>query len=88
MNQSISLDGGRKRLILFDPDEVLDGRYENLVCVDSAGAVVWRAELPGAPDVFLSLYVEHGEIHAHTWSGYEVVINPENGRIMRADFTK
>ncbi|HSQ65776.1 MAG TPA: hypothetical protein VLM85_21290 [Polyangiaceae bacterium] len=86
----IPLAGEDICIVLLDPDVQLRSHFENVVCVDPHGGVVWRASLPtsGNDDCYLALAYEGGALVANSWSGFRVRIDPRGGRILDAVFTK
>ena len=63
---------------------------QNLLMLDRTGKIIWRAQLPqpSSADAYVSFTYEDGRILANSWSGYRVLIDPNNGRIGSAEFTK
>jgi len=66
------------------------GRVRNLLRVDRAGNVIWRAELPDREptDSFTAFEIRDGAVSASTWSGHRVLIEMSSGRIVGQQFTK
>lgn len=65
-------------------------RFQNLLRVTSAGAIVWRARLPS--DVGVDAYVrvkwQSGQLLAWSWSGFMSTIDLSTGNIISQEFTK
>lgn len=81
---------GKFAIVLLDPPA---GRsvVQNLVCVTPDADIAWRAAPPlvGGADAYVSIEAaDDGLIAASTWSGYRVLISPDNGHVIRQDFTK
>ena len=82
---------GDKVIVLLDPDADLgrSGQYRNLLAFDSAGTVIWQAELPTErdSDVFTRI-VSRAPLVADSFSSFECEIDPENGRLASTRFFK
>jgi hypothetical protein len=63
-------------IILLDPDA-----SEN-------GGLAWTAELPQTHDAFVAIEMHSDGLHAVTWSGFNVTLNPETGQVIRQEFVK
>jgi hypothetical protein len=65
-------------------------RFSNLVAYDTAGQMVWEAELPegSSADSYTEADVRDDEISAFSFSGYRCMIDLRNGRIVRKLFAK
>lgn len=91
--QAIALTGTDDVIVRVDPPEIDDSLkpYSNLFRVDSAGRVVWSADLP-LPEDWTDFYVEveiaEGELKAGSWSCYAMTLDSETGRILSKVFTK
>jgi len=82
------LDGNSRCLILLDPDATRRSYFENLLCVDANGNVLWRAQLiDTSNDTFVSVRLADG-LYANTWSGYRVRLDPATGAVLEAQFVK
>jgi hypothetical protein len=88
--QSVDLPNGSGRLVLFDWSANKQQRFENLVCLDASGALVWRATLPQntAPDTFTSVKLDGDVVRAYAWSGYSLTLDRMTGKTLRCVFTK
>ena len=64
--------------------------FQNLVCVDPDGTMIWIAALPSASstDAYVSFDLGTDEVHASSWSGYRVRIDLRSGEIRGKTFTK
>lgn len=74
--------GAGRRIVLYDWIDRDEPRFRNLVCLDGAGQVVWRADLPDAtlPDCFTRIERDDGAIVAHTDRGARLRLSPGTGR--------
>ncbi len=84
------LADGAEALVLLDAPRGITP-VQNLVKVDAEAHVVWRGELPTDTqgDCFVNLAVEEaGNVSASTWSGYQVVLSRQTGRLLERRFTK
>lgn len=75
-------------LVLLDMAASKQKVFENLLCVERSGNVVWKAELPDQPDAFVSFQKTAEGLVANTWSGYRVVLNPTTGKLVERQFVK
>jgi len=80
IKSAIPLDNGARCILLLDPDASSASAFENLVCIDRAGAVVWRARLPTSPDVFVAVLQVPEGVLAKTWSGLSILLDLDSGR--------
>jgi hypothetical protein len=78
--RSIALGSGR-RVVLYAP-AADEPRARNLVCLDRAGRVVWRGDLPAAagPDHFVTVERNGDSLLVDTLSGCRLLISPGTGR--------
>jgi hypothetical protein len=99
----LPVSGSDDAIVLLKPDASLGSSFRNLLRLSAGGAVRWRAELPergtrvhlsvlpperGA-DFYLSVAWGPGDqLLALSWSSYSVRVDPDDGRIMDAIFTK
>ena len=62
----------------------------NIVRLAPTGEIKWYAAPPSSDqkDAYVALEEENDSIRAQTWSGYEVILNIEDGRIRRRTFSK
>lgn len=74
--------GAGRRIVLYDWANRAEPRFRNLVCLDGAGQVVWRADLPDAslPDCFTRIESDDGAIVAYTDRGARLRLSPGTGR--------
>jgi hypothetical protein len=86
----LPVSGSDDAIVLLNPDACLGSPFRNLLRLSAGGAVRWRAELPErGTDFYSSVAWGPGDqLLAHSWSCYSVRIDPEDGRIMDAIFTK
>lgn len=88
IKSAIPLGGGDRCILLLDPDASSASAFENLVCIDRAGAVTWRARLPTNPDVFISVLQVPEGILAKTWSGMSILLDADSGQEQARSFVK
>ena len=88
IKSAIPLDNGTRCVMLLDPDASSAPAFENLVCIDRAGDLVWRAHLPTSPDVFVAVAQVSEGIVAKTWSGLSILLDLDNGREQARSFVK
>jgi hypothetical protein len=69
IKSAIPLADGARCILLLDPDASSASAFENLMCIDRAGDLIWRARLPTSPDVFVSVAQVSEGLVAKTWSG-------------------
>jgi outer membrane protein assembly factor BamB len=88
--QSVDLGEREGRLVLYDWSGASADRYQNLRRLDSNGATIWSAELieNTGTDCFVSVSVADDSIHATTWSGYVLMIDPATGKVVDQKFVK
>jgi hypothetical protein len=82
-----SADGARC-IILLARGEWAKPRFENLFCVDRDGKTIWTAPLPGTHDSFVEARMEPAGLHAWSWSGFRLDLDPVDGHVMSQEFTK
>jgi outer membrane protein assembly factor BamB len=85
---AIPLGNGTNWIVLLDPDASQSPTFENLLCVDLQGRLLWKAKLPTYPDAYLSVTVCSGSIWAGTWSGFKVKLDPNTGTEIERIFVK
>lgn len=85
----VTLENG-DRVIVCPWDETSAFRLENLVCVDKAGKLRWRARLPdnSGSDCFVGVGFEGGVLFATTWSGYRIELQSSGGEHLQSKFVK
>ena len=84
---AVPIDNARC-LILLDMAASKQEVFENLLCLESSGNVVWKAELPDQPDAFLKFEMTADGLRAWTWSSWMLRLNPATGKIIQREFTK
>jgi hypothetical protein len=84
----LPLLSGDRCLVLLDPGFSKAPTFENLLCVEPLGRVVWRAELPKPHDAFADVLLVGTHIEARTWNGYRVEIDPATGTSREIGFSK
>jgi hypothetical protein len=80
IKSAIPLDNGARCILLLDPDASSASVFENLVCIDRGGDLIWRARLPTGPDVFVAVAQASEGIVATTWSGLSILLDVDSGR--------
>jgi outer membrane protein assembly factor BamB len=75
-------------VILLDRTANKQEVFENLLCVDSSGTVVWKADLPEKPDVFVKIAIAGGVLRAWTWSCWMLKLEPQSGKVIEKQFVK
>jgi hypothetical protein len=85
---ALPIDGGACCVLLLDPDASTTPVFENLICIDLAGSIIWRARLPAIPDAFLSITRIPEGILTKTWSGMSLLLDPATGRELARNFVK
>ena len=85
---AVPIDDGARCVLLLDPDGGHRLVFENLLCVDPDGAVVWAAKLPSMPDKFVAMRLTDDGICANTWSCYLILLDPDTGAELSITFTK
>jgi hypothetical protein len=88
ISSAVLTDKGMNCVILLDPDASKASAFENLLCIDREGRIIWRARLPTNPDVFVSLAQTSQGILTKTWSGMSLVLDPLTGRELNRKFVK
>ena len=81
------LEDDKKCLILLDLAATRKSRFENLICIDAIGQVLWKGQLPQSADAFVSIQISDG-LYANSWSGYRVRLDPATGVILEQQFVK
>jgi hypothetical protein len=85
---ALPLHGGSRCIILLDPDTSEKAAFKNLFCAEQNGRLAWTAELPQTHDAFVDIEMRSDGLHAQSWSGFDVTLNPETGQIIRQEFVK
>lgn len=65
-------------------------RFQNLLRLNSAGSVVWRATLPSdvGVDSYTAIKWQSEQLLAWSWSGFMAAIDIDTGNIISQKFTK
>jgi len=79
---------GERCLILLDMTASKEKVFENLLCVERSGSMVWKAELPDQPDAFVKFEMTANGLRAWTWSGWALRLEPATGKILERYFMK
>ena len=82
-----ALPFGSRCLILLDLVPGRSGSFQNLICVESDGKVVWRAQHLQSHDPFVGIHFNE-KLYANTYRGYRVRLDPQTGRILETEFVK
>lgn len=77
-----------KCLILLDRMASKQEVFENLLCVERGGNVVWKAELPDQPDSFVEFEMTADGLRAWTWSCWMLKLDLGTGKIIEREFVK
>jgi hypothetical protein len=89
IQDAIIIDG--KVLVLYDPDARPNryGQFRNLVAFNLKGEKIWTAEHPtnGTADVYIEI-VKKEPFTVWNFACYNCTINPANGKLVEAIFTK
>jgi hypothetical protein len=88
IKSALPIHGGAHCVLLLDPDASKAPAFENLICIDREGRVIWHAHLPTSPDAFLSIARIPEGILTKTWSGMSLVLDPVTGRELNRKFVK
>jgi hypothetical protein len=72
---AIPMPDGYRCVILIDPDTNTNTVFENLLCIDRSGAILWKAKLPTSPDVFVDVRDAPEGLLAAAWSGIQVTLD-------------
>jgi hypothetical protein len=77
-------------IVLLDYSRGPPGAFPNLIRCRPDGSVEWRAALPttAGSDAYVRVSWDEGRLLANSWSGYQVVVDPDTGRITSSTFTK
>ena len=79
---------GTRCLVLLDTAASEEKVFENLLCVERSGGVVWKAELPDQPDAFVKFEMTAGGLLAWTWSGWNLKLDIATGKTIIREFVK
>jgi hypothetical protein len=75
--------------VLYDPQAQSGwiGVFENLIGVNADGEVIWTAALPTdyTGDHYLDIRYDSGRLMAQSWSGRQVVLDRDTGRIVSTE---
>lgn len=85
---ALPIEGESRCLILLDWMSSKQPTFENFLCVDPDGNVVWKAELPRSHDAFVDFQMTHDGLYANSWSCYYVKLDLGTGRIIDKRFVK
>lgn len=88
IKSAIPIDGGRRCILLLDPDANQHAEFENLLCIDQNGATVWVAKLPASQDAFISMDSKDEGVWASTWSGFRMLFDTHSGFELQRTFVK
>jgi hypothetical protein len=85
---AVPTDDGKRCILLLDPDARQRSVFENLLCIDQEGSVIWTAKLPDRPDCFVAIDPREEGIWANSWSCFRVLIDKNSGAELERIFTK
>lgn len=85
---ALLLNGGGRCVILLNPDVSEKAAFKNLFCVEPNDHVVWIAALPQTHDAFVDIRMGSDGLHARSWSGFDVTLNPTTGEVIGHTFEK
>jgi hypothetical protein len=88
IERAIPIDGGKRCVLLLDPDASQRSVFENLLCIDRSEKPIWFAKLLGNPDCFVRVDQTDEGILANTFSGWRVVLDQNTGMQLKTVFTK
>ena len=60
----------------------------NLLRIDSAGSIVWRAAAPRAPGGYTDVAFRGEILFAKSWSGFKIALDPRTGASLDEQFVK
>jgi hypothetical protein len=84
----LPLDNALGCLVLLDPGSSRQPTFENLLLVNPAGEVCWKAELPKSNDAFADVLKIGQGVVARTWTGIRVEVDLATGRTTEIGFSK
>ena len=84
------LPGGNAAIVLLDYMAGPPGPFANLICVNCAGDITWRGELPtkSSTEAYVEFSLHDFALSANSWSGHRVGLDLETGQIRDSEFTK
>ena len=82
------IDGESQCVILLDWMASKEPTFENLLCVDRDGRVIWKAELPQSHDFYSTFELSADGLHAFSFSCFRVKLDTKTGQILESQFTK
>ncbi|MHB1530018.1 MAG: hypothetical protein ACYCXT_11440 [Acidiferrobacteraceae bacterium] len=85
---AVPIDSGKRCILLLDPEANKLAVFENLLCIDRNGNLIWTAKLPTSPDVFLSISPSAAGIWVNTWSGLRILLDENTGAERDRAFVK
>lgn len=90
VNQAVlPVPGSDEGIVLLEYWAQPQHGFRNLMRCRPDGSVVWRAELPDErDDAYVEVRWTAEGLQAGSWSGYQVLFDPDNGRIISLTFTK
>ena len=84
---SLPLDSGDKCVFLLMANKKRI-KFDNLVCVNKSGEILWQSNILSAVDFFVSIELNFDIIIANSWYGYRVLIDKDYGREISRIFVK
>jgi hypothetical protein len=88
VKRALPIDEGKRCILLLDPDANKRPAFENLLCIDQKGTLVWTAKLPTSPDAFLDVTSTPEGLLAKTWSGVTLLLDVRTGTELKRIFVK
>jgi hypothetical protein len=91
VEEIIPLSGEHDCLVLLSYYEFSQSDHRhlgNLLRLHPDGTIAWTAEVPHTGDVYVQFSLTGDFIKANTWSGFLVLIDINNGKILKMEFVK
>jgi hypothetical protein len=77
------------RLIIREDSYRFPQGHSNVYCLNQELELLWTAELPSPTDVYANAVIDRGiSLECASWEGWDCVLDPETGKIIRKAFTK
>ena len=88
VRRAIPITDGRYCVLLLDPDASTRSVFANLLCIDRRKAPTWTAKVPTYPDVFVEIRMTSEGLEATSWSGFNLLLDPQTGEELKRTFVK
>lgn len=85
---AIPSEKGQNCVVLLDPGAGDRLVFENLLCIDCDGTIIWAAKLPSMPDCFVGMDRKPNGILANTFSGFLILMDSETGAELESKYVK